>query len=238
MARLLNWPIGIPKVEYQRLTGPRTAGSSSSESLRGFVQTVSSTFGLWRYQITLRRMRGRVFRRFRGMVTALHGGANAVRVTFCDPDGLSYEAAGVNTTGSGHGVPWSNGQPWSNGCDWHASRPSVPVRTAAAKGATVIRLESDHWGENLEGGEWIGFWPFHFGKYEITEVIGGGRYRIWPPLRKAIDTDTYATLKPVMVMRLESESGGPIARGVFAAESATLTLVEVEDQDVRRYFTG
>jgi hypothetical protein len=140
-------------------------------------------------------------------------------------------------------MPFSNGQPFSNGCEWGVSRPAVKVAADAAKGATIIELADQYWGYDLIGGEWLGFFPFHFGKYEVTEVLGDGRYRIWPPLRvdlAEVDEDgvgSYAKIDGiVMAMRLQSEAGATVQRGVIVSEGNTLTGVEVEDQDVREYF--
>lgn len=242
MARLLDWPTGLRLTSYQRLTGPRSVGAASTESIEGFVQTVSSPFGVWRYQLSLESMRRAKHRLYRRMVTALHGGANAVRVPFCDPDGLSFAEAGVDISPSEiiNGVPFENGLPFSNGANWSVSRPPVAVAEDAAVGDTEIVLENQHWGHTIEAG-WIGFFPLHFGKYEITEVIEPGRYRIWPPLRAALDAvvddvGSYSTLYPVLAMRLEGESAGTVQRGVGLSEGNSLTLIEVEDSDARAYF--
>ena len=237
MARLLSWPF-IKFMSWEPLTGPRSVGSTSNESVSGFVQTASSVFGAWRWQFSVQPMKGKLFRAYRGMVVALNGGANAIRVPFCDPDGLSKADAGINLTQSQkiNGITWSNGQSWSNGKNWHPSRPVVGVTSSADEGDTLITLNDEFWGHQLLGGEWIGFFPFHFGVYVITQVLGDGEYRVWPPLRKAIDTDSSATLNPVMAMRLESESAGTAKRGNVWADSNTLTMVEVQDPDVRDYF--
>lgn len=239
MARLLDWP-GFRVVAWQPLSGPRTVGASSNESVTGFVQTVSSAFGGWRWQLTLEPLKGRSFRLYRGMVAALNGGANAVRVPFCDPDGLSWADAGMNITAEEirEGTPWFSGLPWANSENWGASRPWVTIAADAAEGDSIVNLADEFWGHTLIGGEWIGFSPLHFGLYVITEVLSAGQYRIWPPLRKAIDTDGYATLRPVMAMRLEAENSATASRGAVRADAPTLTLVEVQDADVRDYFNG
>jgi len=188
MARLLDWPVGLGRIAYQRLTGPRSVGSAATESITGFVQTVASAFGVWRYQISLQPLRGGKTRHYRKMVTALHGGANAVRVPFNDPDVMTFREAGVSGIPDTKRFPtvnWSNGLPWSNGEPWQLSRPMVRVAQDAAVGDTIIDLEDEFWGHTIEAG-WLGFMPFHFGKYEITEVIAPGQYRIWPPLRKGL----------------------------------------------------
>lgn len=239
MARLLDWPIGLGRTALQRLTGPRAVGATSTESIEGFVQTVASAFGVWRYQISIQTTQGRKARLYRAMVTALHGGANAVRVPFTDPDVMSFAESGVNATAEQllDGITWSNGASWSNGQGWGVGRPRPGIGVNAAQGATIIVLVNEYWGGALLGGEWIGFMPFHFGKYEITEVIAPRQYRIWPPLRKALVAGSdYATLNPIVAMRLESESAGTVTRGLVAAEGNVMTMVEVEDADVRAYF--
>ena len=243
MARLLDWIPGLAIVARTPLTGPRSVGSSSTESLAGYVQTVASPFGQWRYQFTVRPMRGRLFRLYRGMITALHAGANAVRVPWCDPDIMSWEESGVDATPEEirAGVPWSNGASFSNGENWSVGRPWEGVGAAAAKGDTEVTLSADHWGGNLVGGEDIGFVPFHFGKYRVTEIIDQDddsvTLRIWPPLAKALATTDYVTLTPVSVMRLESEAAATASRGARLADGNTLTMIEVTDDIVRSHFT-
>lgn len=243
MGRLLSWPHGLAIVERSPLTGPRTVGAASTESITGFVQTSASAFGAWRWQFTVRPMRGVLFRRYRGMVTALHGGANAVRVPFCDPDRISWEEAGVEATYAElhNGVPWSNGLPWSNGENWSVGLPTEEVAVAAALGDSFVTLSGAYWGHALGVGDWLGF--DHFGLYVITEVVAQNtgspatsEYRIWPPLRRALTISSYATLEPVMAMRLEGEAAATATRGRVMAEGNTLTMVEVEDEIVRAYF--
>ena len=91
---------------------------------------------------------------------------------------------------------------------------------------------------DLQVGDYLGFFPFHFGMYVVTEVIEPGTYRIWPPLRKALTTDDFATLDPTLAMRLESEDAATADRSLQVAEGASVTMVEVEDYNVREYFAG
>lgn len=240
MGRLLSWPVGLKWVSREPLAGPRTRGAAASESGTGYVQTIASPFGLWRWQFTFPPLRGRALRQWRGTVTALHGGANAIRVPFCDPDGMGWAQLGVTITPAQimAGLPWSNGRPWSNGMNWHVSRPTVAVAAAAAKGASIITLANTTWGHAAELGVMFGFGPYHFGLYTITEVIAPGQYRIWPPLRKALATSDFATLEPVMAMRLESEAAANAGRGPAFANSLSATFVEVTDDLVRKYFAG
>lgn len=114
--------------------------------------------------------------------------------------------------------------------------PHVAVADAAPRDATVISLGSDFWGHTLNVGDYLGFFPFHLGLYLVTEVIDPGTYRIWPPLRKAIGPDDFATLRPTLAMRLESEDAANAGRGLVVAEGLSVTLVEVPDYTVRQWF--
>lgn len=240
MARLIDWPNDLPRNAWEPLSGPRTVGAGATESIGGYTQTVSSPFGLWRLRFQFANMRGQIARRYRGWVTALHGGANATRVPFCDWDGLSFPQMGVTTTHQQwkQGQPWSNGEPWSNGKNWGSTPPQVPVAQASPLGGTEIYLADAFWGHGLGMGDLIGFFPLHFGMYEVTEVIEPGHYRIWPQLRKALTTDDKATLRPTLSMRLESEEAATAARDAFAIVNASVVLVEVFDYHVREYFAG
>lgn len=238
MPRLLDWPRDLRWIAREPLTGPRAIGSGSTESLTGFVQTFASPFGLWRWSFSFPPLRGRAFRQYRGAAVALHGGANAIRVPFCDPDGFTWAEMGVTATPAQlrDGLPWSNGQPFSDtGQNWRIGRPWAAFAAAAPADATEIRLADQHWGHRLELGSMIGVTPHHFGLYVVTEEMGAGRYRIWPPLRKAVSTTSYATLDPVLAMRLESEAAAPAPRGASFAAGLTWTLVEMPDADLRRF---
>jgi len=235
MARLLEWPLGLPVVGREPMSGPRTVGAGSSQTIGGFVQTVAAPFGLWRWRFSMKPMRGQVARRYRGWVTALHGGANATRVPFCDWDGLTPRQAGMDANSYGQQL-WGNGLPWSNGQGWQSTPPTVPVAAPAARGDTIITLADEHWGHRLGIGDLIGFFPLHFGLYMVTEEAGAGKYRIWPPLRKAITADDFATLRPTLAMRLESEEAATAPRDAAFVTGASVTLVETLDYDVRDYF--
>jgi hypothetical protein len=166
-----------------------------------------------------------------------------VRVPFCDPDGLDWDELGVDATYAQlhNGVPWSNGLPWSNGQNWTVGRPTESVAAVAAKGDSFVTLYGSYWGNSLGIGDWLGF--DHFGLYVVTEVVAQNtgspatsEYRIWPPLRRELTASSWATLSPVMAMRLEGEAAATATRGRVMAEGNTLTMVEVEDSDVRAYF--
>lgn len=236
MGRLVSWPEGLSANFREPLTGPRAVGAASTQATSGFVQTSGAAFGLWRWRFQFPPIRGQLYRRYRGWITSLHGGANATRVPFCDWDGLTAADAGVNAAQWGIEAPWSNGMPWSNGKNWSATPPMVAVSAITPRDGTVVSLGSAFWGHQLDIGDLLGFFPFHFGLYMVTEVIDPGTYRIWPPLRKAITADEFATLRPTLAMRLEGEEGANAPRGVAFAEGLSVTLIETLDYDVRDYF--
>lgn len=236
MARLVSWPVGLRANAREPLSGPRSVGGASTQSVGNFQQVSASPFALWRWRFSFPPIRGQMFRRYRGWITSLQAGANATRVTFCDWDGLTPGDAGVQGKTWDPGLPWDNSMPWDNGQPWHGARPIVAVTEDAAIDATIIKLASDWWGHRLDIGDWLGFAPLHLGLYTVTEVVDEGVYRIWPPLRKAITTDDFGTLEPVMAMRLESEDAANAARGAAFAENLSITLVETLDYDVRDYF--
>lgn len=240
MARLIDWPQGLPSNFREPLSGPRVINAGQSQTIGGFIQTTSAAFGLWRWRFGFPDIiRGRLFRRYRGWITALHGGANATRVPFCDWDGLSRTEMGVTAgaTDWKTGQPWSNLEAWSNGQNWGVSPPMAAVASNAAKDDTIVQLGSAFWGQGLGYGDLIGFFPFHLGMYMVTEVVEPGLYRIWPPLRRGISTDDFATLRPQLAMRLESEDGASAARDAAFGVNLSVTLVEVLDYDARDYFT-
>lgn len=238
MARLIHWPRGLRSNFREPLSGPRAVNAGVTASVGSFVQTTASPFGLWRWRFSFPSIRGQLFRRYRGWVTALHGGANATRVPFCDWDGLSLAQAGVVASRDEwrRGQPWGNGMPWSNGANWKGTPPNVPVVALAEKDATIVSLGSAFWGYGLDYGDLLGFTPFHFGLYMVTEAIEPGMYRIWPPLRKAVTSDDFATLRPTLAMRLEGEEAANAPRGASFAEGLNVTLVEVPDYTVRQWF--
>lgn len=239
MARLLHKPRGLPENFREPLSGPRTIGAASTQTIGGFSQTVANPFGLWRWRFGFAsNMRGQIARRFRGWIMGFHGGANASRVTMCDWDGLSREQMGVQSSRAvwKAGQNWSNGKPWSNGQRNQSSPPMVSVAATSEERATSISLANEHWGRALGIGDMVGFMPFHFGGYMVTQVLGDGVYRIWPPLRKRITTSTYANLRPVLAMRMEGEEAASFSRDASFLQNPTIILVEVLDSDVRDYF--
>lgn len=229
MARLLDFPRDVQIVSARPLSGPRTQGGAATESVKGRVQTVSSPFGLWRWQFVLEPLQGRKLRRVQGFITALNGPANAARIDFSLCRDLSefYNANALS--------PWSNGQPFSNGGAWQAAPSLVSVATAAATGESIIRLADAAWANDIDLGDYLGFTPLYLGLHTVTEVIDSRQFRVWPPLRAPLTADSNATIRPVMAMRLESEDSADIEINGVEATSITLTMLELEDADVRDY---
>ncbi|MBN9069159.1 MAG: hypothetical protein J0H60_22625 [Rhizobiales bacterium] len=238
MARLLDWPRGLGVSDFQWLSGPRAINATTTETVQGVTQTVASPFGAWSFQVTFPPLWGARSRRHRGWIGALQGGANATRFPFIDGDRMLPAEAGVNIPRNDQEslASWENGRRWSNGRLWKGQYPLVPVTAAADLGGSQISLADAFWGRRLDIGDFVGFLPFHFGLYQITEVIVPGTYRIWPTLRAALTTDSFATLKPVMAVRLMGEGAAQVQRDVQAAQNMTASFIEIMDYDVRDYF--
>lgn len=238
MSRIIDFPSGVPIRRYEPLSGPRSINSGSTESQESYVQTSAGVFGLWRFQFGITPISGPVFRAYRGFVTAMHGGANATVIRIIDYDKLTYDKMGVTITGDQeiNGVRWAGAIYWKNKKTWTVGVPYLENPTAVAKGDSIVRLPSDYWGHVLEVGDWFGYGPDHYGLYVVTQVIAPGEYRIWPPLRKAVITDDLAIMDPPLAMRLESETGANIGRDLSRSDELTLTMIEIEDADLRTYF--
>lgn len=246
MARLLSPPHGLKITSIEPLSSPRTVKGGGSQSTGNFTQTTASPFALWRWQFAFAPMVGAEFRQYRGWITGLHGGVNATRFKFVDPDRASHRELGLHTTTDQlrAGISWGNSKPWDvegadpwfNTGNWKLDIPLAIVHHHAELGANTIHLTSAHWGHKLNIGDYIGFSPFHFGLYTITEVLDVGKYRIWPPLRKTIAVEDFATLEPQIVLRLESEESAKAGRSLQAAEGLVATFVECLDYDVRDYW--
>lgn len=241
MSRLLSWPLGLGYSDFEFLSGPRSVGESQNTSISDYTQRVTSPFGGWVFQVQFPNLQGSMSREHRGMITALHGGANAVRFTFTDGDRMSLSEAGVLTSESvfDTGQPWSNDETWSNGQNWQSSLPAVTVAAAAAQGDTIVRLSNEYWGHGLrEYGDLIGFAPLHLGVYMITESFGDGVYRIWPRLRKTLTTTDRAVYPPTMAVRLLNFQAAKVQRDVEKAGNLTAVFAEVFDYRVRENFSG
>lgn len=240
---------GIVSVTPTR--GPNARNSGSSTAMDGSEQSFDSIGDVVAFDIELSIKQGTWARRDRGLLTSLRAGANAMRLTPTDPDIMTPAEAGIvgpfqmssspeviANVGDQGGVSWSNGEPWENGFNWQPSYPTVSVALASAYGSNIVRLVDDFWGHTLGKGDQIGFFPFHFGLYTIDKVIAPGEYRVWPPLRKAINVLFEATLAPTIVMKPTAQSVVPPGRGLVHTATHVVSLVEIVDPDVNTWFTS
>lgn len=233
-ARLLSWPNGLKVTDFTRVSGPVSAGSSQNLTLTGASQHISAVKSPIVFNVSVPPQQGQRARRVNGLMTALRAGANAVRFPFNvvdempDPSDLGLSAF--------QELNWSNGEPWSNGRGWQGTYPTETVTAAADIDTSIINLGSTSWGDKLSIGDYVGF-RSHFALYEITQdyYLEPNKYRVWPPLRKAITTDDVATLEPTMVVRSVGEFSRTKTPSVWQGQ--TLTFVEVNDPDVRTYYT-
>lgn len=239
MARLVSWPQGIKITSFEPTNGPVAIGAGGSKSLGGYTQTVAGIGFQWEFTVSFTAMQNALARSFRGAVMALHSGANALRYTWIDGD--RRRASDLGLTGDfALPVPWDSGGTdvnWSNGQGWQASLPKEEIAAAAAYMATEITLSATSWGELLGVGDYLGF-TGQFGVYMVTEVFEPGRYRIFPPLRRAVTVADYATLEPVVVVRPMGPDAIRVPRNISLIEGATASFIEVLDRDVRDFFTG
>ena len=179
-------------------------------------------------------MNGHKAREHRGWITAQHSGANATVFTLIDGDKPKLSEYGLPDEGS---LPFSNGENFTNDHPWKGGYPTIELTATISLEVTQISLPDTLWGHKLGIGTWIGFMPLHFGMYMITEVLGDGQYRIFPPLRKAVSIGDYATLTPSMCVRMPAPDAARSSRGSAFVEGASLSVVEVLDYDVRDFFT-
>lgn len=242
MARLLSFPFNPGVVDITPISGPMARSSGSNTSSDGSEQTFDSVGDVVALRLSFNVKRKGLARQERGLFTGLHGGANAIRLSFFDPDVIMPAEAGLDV--AAHldwtdldALNWSNGQPWSNGQGWAQSAPEISVASASAINTGIVTLPDSFWGHRLDLGSYFGFFPFHFGLYMVTEVIDDGQYRIWPRLRKALTTDDFATLFPVIAMRPLSRDSAKYGRGLSVTNAASIDLVEVIDPYVRSDFT-
>lgn len=232
-ARLLSWPNGLKITDFTRISGPVSSGSSNNITLSGASQHISAVKSPLVFSVTLPPQQGMASRRINGLITSMRMGVNALRFPWNvtnempHPNDLSLSAF--------QQLNWSNGLPWSNGKGWQGSYPTETVTTDAAIDTSIIELGSSSWGDKLGIGDYVGF-RSHFCVYEITETfyLEPNKYRVWPPLRKAITTDDVATLEPTMVVRSIGDSQRTKTPAVW--EPQTLTFVEVNEPDVRTYY--
>ena len=232
--RLLSFP-ELQATAVTPISGPNARNSGANTASDGGEQTFDTLGDVVAVRVAFPPRIGAGARRERGAMTALLSGANALRFDCPDPDRMSVVEAGGSTNGA---LNWTDGNSWSDGTQWQAGYPEVAVAIAAALDDGIVNLADQYWGYNLGYGDVIGFTPFHFGRYMVTEVLDEGEYRIWPRLRKAITTATFATLRPVAAMRPAGRDAVSLGRGLSSTEGQGVTLVEVFDYYVRDYYTG
>lgn len=239
MARLISLDdAGI--TAFAPISGPMARNSGSNTAQDGSEQVFEGVGDVVALGVEFNHKRGAGAREQRGRMFGAHGGANAFRLTLFDPDMISPAEAGLDVpdhvgwTGLAD-LPWGNGHDWSSGCGWALSAPTVPVAAPAAYDGGIVRLGDAFWGHTLPLGSYFGFFPFHFGLYCVTEVLEPGAYRIWPRLRKALTTDDFATLHPVIVVR-PRPGVLPPRRGLSVTDQFSAELVEVIDPYVRKQF--
>lgn len=234
--KIIDWPNGI---EYGSITwtqGPNVKVPSESVSSR--FQTVESPTGLVGFDLTLQPMNERTARIYRGLISFLHGGANAVRIRLYDPDRPTFDELGYDQNealGTFYADTWSDGQTWAEGNYWESGLPLTTLTASATKGTTAVTINLSPWGGELLSGTLIGF-PLHFGLYTV-KYVKGSVATIWPPLRAAVASGDYVTLEPVIACRLSSVDGGRFSRGGSHIVDATISLVEVPDEIVNTYAT-
>ena len=234
MGRLLTWPdkVGVTSVEFT--DGPMTRTSGRSTALDGTEQTFEGVGGVVAFSVELAATRGQEARYERGLLLALRTGANAARMRLIDGDRRTRTEAKVSARDR---VTWAKGVRWHGGVRWRTGYPEGVVNGQHSKGQGLVNLRNDAWGRDLTLGEAIGFSPLHFGAYFVTEVMGGGWVRVWPPLRKGLKGGDRVTLEPVLVMRA-TPGAFAFARGPVTTNAARVELVEMLDEHVRTFFAG
>lgn len=238
MGRIIKFPRGMPIHRVEFLSGPRALKSGASESGSGWVQTSSGIFGLWRLRFSIKSIRDLAFRDYRGFVTAMHGGANATILNVIDYDKMSYADMGADVTVETErdGIRWDGNIFWLHRKTWRIGTPYLENPAPAAKGDSLVTLPPEFWGHQLEVGDIFGYGPDHLGMYVVTESFGSGEYRIWPPLRKDVTALDLVIMDPPLAMRLESEEAANIGRALGGSDELVLTMVEIEDSDVRNFY--
>lgn len=236
MARLISLSdAGI--TAFTPISGPMARSSGSNTAQDGSEQVFAGVGDVVALNVELNHKQGLGALTQRGRMFAAHGGANAFRLPVFDPDMIPPRHAGLNVPHHAEwtnlpDLPWSNGEAWANGQGWAPTAPTVAVSAPSAYDAGIIHLADQHWGHRLPYGSYLGFFPFHFGLYCVTEVIEPGTYRIWPRLRKALAVEDFATLTPVIVMRPHIRVMPP-RRGLAVTDEHSIDLHEVIDPYVR-----
>ena len=236
--RLLNWPRDVCLSRLVVTNGPAIVRAGSTEGIASYTQTRSGVGFLWEFELGLPPMQLDKARRVRGWITAMQGGVNATRWQVVTPDMTQPSAYGSSIKSGGFSYqPWSNGMLWDNG-GWQSGLPIVSMAAAATKGDMEVTLTDEYWGHVLSVGDRIGFLPDLFGMYEIVQEFGDGRYGLNAPLRFDVSETHYATLQPVIALRMAGVQGGLAAQVPAITEATSLTLVEAPHDQVQSFWTG
>ncbi|PSM18216.1 hypothetical protein [Nitratireductor sp. StC3] len=250
MARLLSWPDGVGIDLLEVVDDPNIRNSGSNTASDGSERLFAGIGQVWAFRVGVPILKNLKARRVRGIQDGLMDGANAMRFQYFDPDQMTPAEAGLDvspnlTWRDRITVPWSNGMNWSNGQPWRVRYPVVKVAASASFGETIVSLQDEFWGHSLGFGDRFGFFPFHLGLYQVTEVIVPGTYRVKWSLRAAITYSadpsevTYATLFPTLALRpIKVGAARPGARRPAHVEGSEMILSEVIDPYVRRDFAG
>ena len=236
MSRVVSWPLGLQVTSIEPLNGPIAIGGGTTDSLGGFTQSVSGVGFLWEFAFSFPPMKDQAAREFRSWITSLHSGSNATSYTLIDGDRV--RPTGIGQAANSGIVLWSGEDEYANGENWYYDYPLLELDQDQELGSTRVRLPDSLWGRKLGLGSKIGFSPFYLGMHMITEVYSNGDYRVFPPLRQNISAGNYATLEPVVALRLRGVETASVPRNAEFLDGATAQFIEVLDYDVRDFFTG
>lgn len=233
--RMIDYPVGLVFTSNAPTGGPQQIGAT--ESATSFVQNALNPFGVWKFQVDYPALKGAMARAFTTLTASHLAGTNCFRFPFRHLDEPGFRELGIPTP-PGYTVPWESGQPWAHGEPWKMSKPIVPVTSASAKGAATISLDVTLWN---------GIVPSFFGivgHFAVYSQIGVRRrdgnlveLRVWPPVRRAITIDDYATLRPILAARVDGPSGAVGARDAMRMRGNRINMIEVLDETVLRDVT-
>lgn len=235
--RMVDFPVGLPIRTQRPLGGPGVLGQTQSETEK--TQVVTSPFGdLIRWEVTCPPMKGRQARAFKTLAAAANSGANCFRMELCDFDEPGFDELGLDISTAPYvKVPLSNGEALSNGELLTLGKPLADIVAASAKNSGTVTIDASAWGGVLP--TWFGI-VGHFAAYFITGAVFNGDIatcRVWPPVRRAITTGDFATMRPVVAMQVIGEGGAPWSRQIEVQDGMQISMQEVLDEIVRTYVT-
>lgn len=228
MARLLSLPDGIGIAAITPINGPGARSSGRNTSVTGQETTFAAPTDRVEFELVFAPATDARARAQRGAVISLMSGANAMRIPLIDPDRRKFPDL--------YSVPFSNGATFFNGVKFAPSPRLIRTQTSPAGSSIVKLVGSEAGAQDLEVGEQIGFVD-HYGWYMVLGKVpgSGSNYYVWPRLRKALTTNDYCTLRPVIVAKT-MPGGFALGRGQLTTEGQSVQLVEVLDSEVRAYF--